>query len=109
MADRRPDGDQPSAKRVKTAAEMDPRANPYLAHHYEDQENGGGGRSGNGFGRTNQSALESFKRHNTTSVLAKKAEDGPNNAFNGTELSQRYFSILKTRRNLPVHAQRFVP
>ena len=38
--------------------------------------------------------------------MAKKAEDGPSNPFNGQPLSQKYFSILKTRRNLPVHVQR---
>jgi pre-mRNA-splicing factor ATP-dependent RNA helicase DHX15/PRP43 len=38
--------------------------------------------------------------------MAKKAEDGPENPFKGGVLSERYFGILKTRRNLPVHAQR---
>ena len=38
--------------------------------------------------------------------MAKLAEDGPNNPYNGRSLSKSYFNILKTRRNLPVHAQR---
>ena len=114
MADRRSDGDdQYRAKRQKTSssAEMDPKANPYLAHMYEDASNGG---YSNGYGspkdRTNgaqqSSPLSKFQRHSTTSDMAKKAEDGPNNAFNGQALSSQYFSILKTRRGLPVHAQR---
>ncbi|MCJ1363684.1 DEAH-box ATP-dependent RNA helicase prp43 [Acarospora aff. strigata] len=90
---------------------MDPKANPYLAHMYEDASNGG---YSNGYGspkdRTNgaqqSSPLSKFQRHSTTSDMAKKAEDGPNNAFNGQALSSQYFSILKTRRGLPVHAQR---
>ena len=38
--------------------------------------------------------------------MAKGVEEGPNNPLNGQPLSKSYFSILKTRRNLPVHAQR---
>ena len=45
-------------------------------------------------------------RHATTAAMAEKAEDGPTNPFNGQPLSNKYFSILKTRRNLPVHVQR---
>lgn len=114
MADRRPDAyDESRAKRIKTTpasspAEMDPRANPYLAHMYE------GGDQSNGYGRSNRtngadggdSLLRGFTRHQTTQAMANKAEDGPKNLFNGQNLSKQYFSILKTRRNLPVHQQR---
>ena len=86
------------AKRQKTSnANMDPQSNPYLAHLYPEkgvsQDRG-------------KSIFKTFKRHATTAQEAMSAEDGPNNPFNGQKLSQRYFDILKTRRNLPVHAQR---
>ncbi|KAJ5587311.1 Pre-mRNA-splicing factor ATP-dependent RNA helicase PRP43 [Penicillium hispanicum] len=95
MVDRRTDSDGPSrAKRQKMDA-GDPKENPYLAHMYEGT-NGAG---------TN-SALAKFKRHQTTAALAKKAEDGDINPFSGQPFSSKYVSILKARRDLPVHAQR---
>lgn len=114
MPDQRQNGeDQSRAKRQKTSsgADMDPKANPYLAHMYEESSNQG---YSNGYGSSKSksngvqqnSALSNFQRHSTTSVMAKKAEDGPNNPLNGQPLSSQYFSILKTRRGLPVHAQR---
>ena len=54
------------------------------------------------------SPLAKFPRHATNAALARKAEDGPNNPFNGQPLSPQYFDILKVRRGLPVHTQRFV-
>lgn len=89
-----------------SAANADPNYNPYLAHMY-----GNGGVSLDGGSVDESSASESslldkFKRHATRSAQAAKAEDGPNNPFNGRPLSQRYMTILKTRRNLPVHTQR---
>lgn len=80
---------------------MDPRSNPYLAHMYENETNGVDG-AGEG------SALAGFQRHKTTAAMAKKAEDSSLNPFNGRQASSKYFSILKTRRDLPVHAQRYV-
>lgn len=113
MADRRPDAyDEGSRKRQKpNGADMDPKANPYLAHMYQDDDEGGysnnngysNGRSSNGGGG---SILDTFTRHNTTAALAQSAEDGPNNGFTNKPLSKQYFNILKTRRNLPVHSQR---
>jgi hypothetical protein len=105
MADRRPspsaDGGS-RAKRIKTGpSDMDPKSNPYLAHHYEDDANG----HGNGYG-ADDTPLAKFKRHQTTAAQAARAEDGPNNPFTGQPLSQKYFNILKARRDLPVHAQR---
>jgi len=99
-------------KRQKTS-DMDPAANPYLAHWNEDQDGGGaslGNGYSNGYGSSrangNGSVLSTFPRHKTTADDARKAEDGPNNPFNEKPFSQRYMSILKTRRNLPVSAQR---
>ncbi|KAJ5713352.1 uncharacterized protein N7483_010533 [Penicillium malachiteum] len=93
MADRRSDPeDGARTKRQKTDA-VDPKDNPYLAHMYEDNNDTKG-------------PLAKFKRHQTTAALAKKAEDGDVNPFSGQPFSSKYFSILKTRRDLPVHQQR---
>ncbi|KAI1432381.1 P-loop containing nucleoside triphosphate hydrolase protein [Xylaria sp. CBS 124048] len=51
-------------------------------------------------------AFRHFQRRQTTAKQAKKTEDGEINPFTGQPHSERYFSILKTRRNLPVHQQR---
>lgn len=90
---------------------MDPKANPYLAHMYEDSAENSS--YSNGYGKQNRiqgtgtaSALAKFPRHRTNAAMAKEAENGPNNPFNGKPLSKQYFSILDSRRNLPVHAQR---
>ena len=93
------------AKRQKVSGDMDPRTNPYLAHMYE---NGGNGYNN---GRSTppsriDSPLANLQRHTTTTADAKAAEDGKNNPFSGQPHSERYFSILRTRRDLPVHAQR---
>jgi pre-mRNA-splicing factor ATP-dependent RNA helicase DHX15/PRP43 len=108
------DSDQTSRfKRQKLSDDMD-RSNPYLAHIYEQEESNGveldhsksytNGYSSKSNGSAN--SLSSFKRHATSAKLAKVAEDGPRNPFKDGQLSERYFSILKTRRDLPVHAQR---
>lgn len=110
MADRRPPVEEPRFKRQKTN-DMDPKANPYLAHMYEDSVESSSYRNGyekqirsNGTGKN--TVLTTFTRHATTAAMAKEAEDGPNNPFSGKPLSPQYISILKARRNLPVHAQR---
>lgn len=98
MVDRRADPEDGSrAKRQKMDA-GDPKNNPYLAHMYEDANVNSNADSG--------SALAKFKRHQTTAALAKKAEDGDVNPFSGQPFSSKYFSILKSRRDLPVHQQR---
>ncbi|WEW60934.1 DEAH-box ATP-dependent RNA helicase prp43 [Emydomyces testavorans] len=104
MANRRPDTEEPSrAKRLKTTAStMDPRKNPYLAHMYEDENS----TNGNVNGDAGDSPLARFERHKTTTAMAKKVEDSKVNPFTGKPASNQYFSILKTRRDLPVHAQR---
>lgn len=95
MVDRRSDPeDGARAKRQKMDA-GDPKDNPYLAHMYEDSN-----------GADKGSPLAKLKRHQTTAATAKKAEDGDINPFSGNPFSSKYFSILKTRRDLPVHAQR---
>lgn len=119
MADRRPkageeDDGMPRAKRMKTE-DMDPRTNPYLSHMYQDSTEEAGYANGydgysSGFGKkaasNSNTPLAKLPRHGTTAAMAKAAEDGPNNPFNGQPLSNEYFRILQTRRNLPVHAQR---
>jgi pre-mRNA-splicing factor ATP-dependent RNA helicase DHX15/PRP43 len=94
------------AKRQKTSgANMDPASNPYLAHHYEDQSNG----YSNGYNKSKNASSDAFAnltRHKTSSKNAEVAEDGPDNAYTGQPLSNRYFNILESRRKLPVHTQR---
>lgn len=120
MADRRPEGqDGARVKRLKTE-DSDPKKNPYLAHMYEDQDDSGyntgysngdgignGVKLGNQNGWGNSIQMADMPRHKTTAGMARKAEDGPNNAFSGKPLSKQYFNILKARRGLPVHAQRY--
>lgn len=50
--------------------------------------------------------LVGFERHKTTAEQAEKVENGTINPFTGNNFSQKYFDILKVRRDLPVHAQR---
>ncbi|KAI9893352.1 MAG: DEAH-box ATP-dependent RNA helicase prp43 [Vezdaea aestivalis] len=83
--------------------DMNPRGNPYLSHWEQVY----GGYSPNGqTSTTDKNSLAKFRKHKTTVKQAKTAEDGPSNPFNEKTLSERYFNILKLRRNLPVHAQR---
>ena len=96
------EGSQQS-KRLKTnsngdgdgSSKMAAKPNPYMAHM---EENGGG--------FDFKSPLDHFKRQNTTSAQASKAEDSDNNPWTNKPHSQQYFKILKTRRDLPVHKQR---
>ena len=89
-------------------SKLDPRANPYLSHHYNDAPDtyGAGGFQNGSRTGSNSMPLNKMRRHKTTAAQGKEAEDGPTNAFTGRPLSQQYFSILKGRRNLPVYAQR---
>lgn len=97
MADRRPVDQEMSRSKKPRLGESDDSTNPYLAHMYE-----------NGNGSNNTGGLSHFKRHETTAQQAHEAESGPNNPFSGAPLSNQYFKILKTRRDLPVHKQRLV-
>ncbi|KAH0607672.1 uncharacterized protein H6S33_002706 [Morchella sextelata] len=101
--DKKRRGNESEYPSKRSKSEMDPSQNPYLAHMYEE-DIGSAGRLGKG-GNTG-SILNTFRRHQTTTKQANKAEDGPLNPFNGNALSNQYFKILKTRRNLPVHQQR---
>lgn len=47
-----------------------------------------------------------MQRHHTTAADAERLENGSVNPFTGGSLSEKYFGILKVRRDLPVHAQR---
>lgn len=81
-----------SAKRAKT--DETEKKNPYLAHMEQ------------GNGETATGLFDYSTRHATTAKQASELEDGPLNPFNEKPLSDKYFKILKTRRDLPVHAQR---
>ncbi|KAK5687180.1 DEAH-box ATP-dependent RNA helicase prp43 [Elasticomyces elasticus] len=109
------EGQRSRFKRQKMATDTDDRKNPYLAHMYDAESNHDSGvsiseGSTNGYtnGRSSSGGkgLSGLKRHATTAEQASVAEDGPLNPFTGGPLSDRYFGILKTRRDLPVHSQR---
>jgi hypothetical protein len=53
--------------------------------------------------------LRDFRQRQTNAKQAQKAEDGPENPFTLRPLSRTYFDILKKRRELPVHSQRYPP
>lgn len=108
MVDRRPEtADGSRTKRQKMdKTETDPRDNPYLAHMYPD-ETSSGNLWDDGIAEKNP-AFAKLKRHRTTAKLAKAVEDSEVNPFNGQQFSTKYFSILEGRRDLPVHAQRYV-
>ena len=116
MAVRRPENeeDRPLKKRQKTfSSDKDPRDNPYLAHHYAENNFDG---SGNGYlpphRRQNNAfsngSLAGFRKHQTTAAQARAVEDGDVNPFTDQAFSKRYTSILQKRRDLPVQAQRCV-
>lgn len=102
MVDRNSDSEGASrAKRQKmTKADVDPRDNPYLAHMYEPQD------SSQWTDGAVDKAFRKMKRRQTTAAEAKRVEDGGINPFSRQPFSPKYYSILKDRRDLPVHAQR---
>ena len=97
------------SKRVKfdsssDATKTDGTYNPYLAHTYAENvmpRSYGSSEYTNG-----SSLLSGLERRATTAQDAEKAEDGEFNPWTGNPHSERYFRILKTRRELPVHKQR---
>jgi pre-mRNA-splicing factor ATP-dependent RNA helicase DHX15/PRP43 len=89
------DSDEPSRKKAKKEEGQGEKYNPYLAHMQQE----------NGFD-SESSPLSSLKIRETTAEQAAKIEDLSTNAFTGQEHSQKYFQILETRRDLPVHKQR---
>ncbi|CBF90134.1 hypothetical protein AN0133.2 [Aspergillus nidulans FGSC A4] len=105
MVDRRSDSEDGSrAKRQKMdKSGTDPRDNPYLAHMYADTSSNGNSSSQ---ADNKNSAFAKLQRHKTTAAQAQKVEDNEFNPFTNRPYSSKYFSILKTRRDLPVHAQR---
>ncbi|KAL4919767.1 P-loop containing nucleoside triphosphate hydrolase protein [Aspergillus aurantiobrunneus] len=105
MVDRRSDSeDRSRAKRQKMdKSGTDPRDNPYLAHMYADTSSNGNSSSQ---ADNKNSAFAKLQRHKTTAALAQKVEDNEFNPFTEQPYSNKYFSILETRRDLPVHAQR---
>ena len=84
---------------LKTGGE---KYNPYLAHMAAD-----GASNGDGDVPAN-SPFAGFKRRATTSQQAEKVEDMDVNPFTNKPHTTQYFNILQTRRDLPVHKQRYV-
>lgn len=85
--------DTSSAEKVAEQAEDELKRHPH-AHGSERLEFHNGGE------------FEGFIAHDTTAEQSERLEDGKVNPFTGNEFSQKYFDILKVRRDLPVHAQR---
>jgi pre-mRNA-splicing factor ATP-dependent RNA helicase DHX15/PRP43 len=102
--------DSPSAssrKKVKKEEQSvaEEKYNPYLAHTYQN----GYGNGANGFdgeAASQDSPFAGFKRRATSAKQAASLEDSDSNPFTGRPHSQKYFQILETRRDLPVHKQR---
>jgi pre-mRNA-splicing factor ATP-dependent RNA helicase DHX15/PRP43 len=94
-------------------AKNDPSQNPYLQHHYPitTSEESLSDRVMSGLQwltlRADGGGLTNSKRHKTTTKETNVLEDGPLNPFTARPFTPRYLSILKTRRGLPVHAQRW--
>ncbi|ANB16038.1 DEAH-box ATP-dependent RNA helicase PRP43 [Sugiyamaella lignohabitans] len=89
--------EEPVTKKLK-ADDGASKSNPYLAHLENEKDST--------VSNENATGISGIIRHESTAAQANKAEDGPLNPFNGKSLSQKYFDILKVRRNLPVHLQR---
>ncbi|KAG5929831.1 DEAH-box ATP-dependent RNA helicase prp43 [Claviceps africana] len=95
------DADETCRKKSrKGGADSGEKYNPYLAHMNQDGTNGYDDEPSPG------SILAGMTHRETTAAQAAKAEDSATNPFTGQPHSQQYFSILETRRNLPVHKQR---
>jgi pre-mRNA-splicing factor ATP-dependent RNA helicase DHX15/PRP43 len=90
-------------KKAKTDETDGGKKNPYLAHMYEEENgNGNGSASRNGA----DDAFADFVPRQTTAKQAEDVEDLDYNAFTGKQHTKKYFDILKSRRDLPVHKQR---
>jgi pre-mRNA-splicing factor ATP-dependent RNA helicase DHX15/PRP43 len=95
------DADESTRKKAKKEGGNDEKYNPYLAHMYDN-----GDSNGHGEEPSPDSPLAGMKRQQTTAQQASKAEDSESNPFTGRPHSQKYFQILQSRRDLPVHKQR---
>lgn len=92
-------------KKAKTNEAADDKKNPYLAHMYEE-ENGNGNGNGVAARFGGDDPFAHFTPRQTTAKEAEDVEDLDYNAFTGRQHSKRYFDILRSRRDLPVHKQR---
>jgi pre-mRNA-splicing factor ATP-dependent RNA helicase DHX15/PRP43 len=90
------DSEESTRKKAKKGEGQDAKYNPYLAHMQQD-----------GIDSDSSSPLSALTRRKTTAKDASKIEDLPTNAFTGRAHTQKYFQILQTRRDLPVHKQRY--
>jgi pre-mRNA-splicing factor ATP-dependent RNA helicase DHX15/PRP43 len=86
------ESDEPSRKKAKKGDSDGDVYNPYLAH----------------MDPSSDSPFSGMTRRQVTAEQISKVEDLSTNAFTGVEHTQKYFQILRTRRDLPVHKQRYV-
>ncbi|CAI6097029.1 unnamed protein product [Clonostachys chloroleuca] len=84
------ESDEPSRKKAKKGDSDGEVYNPYLAH----------------MNPSSDSPFSGMTRRQVTAEQISKVEDLSTNAFTGVEHTQKYFQILRTRRDLPVHKQR---
>lgn len=88
-----------SPKRAKQEEKNMDKNNPYLAHHFDDE-------NGNNSGSSGWPAFNGITRHETTAEQISKLEDADINPWTGESHTPQYFRILEGRRNLPVHKYR---
>lgn len=85
--------DTSSGEKVAEKAEAELKAHP---HHVDEQV----------LEFHNNREFKNLTPHKTTAKQAENLENATNNPFTGEKFTQKYFDILKVRRDLPVHAQR---
>lgn len=84
---------------LKKEEDDEDKKNPYLAHMYENNANG----------FSSDDPFAHFKVRETTAKQVEAVENLDHNAFTGKAHTQKYFDILRVRRDLPVHKQRYAP
>lgn len=97
------EADDASRKKVRGEEGNGEKYNPYLAHMHQD-----GGNGYNSDEPSRDSPFAGMTRRHTTAEQHTRVEDLATNPFTQREHTQKYFQILQSRRDLPVHKQRYV-
>lgn len=85
--------------------ELPSGGNPYAAHLDSPQQQQQQQRGSNGAATNGSNPLDGWITRKVVGKQVEAAMDGPINPFTARPHSQRYFEILKQRKNLPVHQQ----